>query len=568
MQNEVFLDSDGKFSRCAPRSGGHPVSLGRFLLFLLTLACLIPFIGKAFNIDDPLFVWVAKHIVSHPFDPYGFSVDWYAFEMPISQITKNPPLSSYYSALFGPWTQWSEVALHLAFFIPALVVVLGTYELARELTHRPILAGILTLVAPGFLVSATSVMCDVLMLSVWVISVIVWRKGLNSDRAHFLLLGAFLAGVCGLTKYFGVSVVPLLFVYAIFKRRRLGSWALYLIIPLAIFAGYHFWTKALYGEGLLLGAASYGSFINGEAFRSFWGGLLMGLSFTGGCMLPALLFGSMLFKKIWVAGCFALAALGASVLAWGGIMTFQRLANRRLLAVHLFFFIAGGLFVLAFAAIDTWSRRDAESVLLSAWTIGTLVFTSYVNWTVNARSVLPLIPPVSILIARRMDNLDWSWLRSKWVLAVPVAISASISLWLATADVSLANSARDAARLVQVRAQKESTRVFFTGHWGFQYYMEGLGGLPAEYTKQADVLPSDLLVQPDNNTSPFTFPFDIIATWDALDIDINWWITPVRREMGAGFYSSTGFGPLPFAFGRVPPERYLLLHLRQAESHR
>ena len=37
-------------------------------------------------------------------------------------------------------------------------------------------------------------------------------------------------------------------------------------------------------------------------------------------------------------------------------------------------------------------------------------------------------------------------------------------------------------------------------------------------------------------------------------------VAPMRRELGAGFYSSS-WGPLPFALGYVPPERYLLLRL-------
>jgi 4-amino-4-deoxy-L-arabinose transferase-like glycosyltransferase len=568
MPNETLLDSAEVPSTSISWFDHHSVMFDRGLLMVLTLACLAPFLGKAFNIDDPLFVWVAKHITRHPLDPYGFSVDWYVYQMPISQITKNPPLASYYSALIGAWSHWKEVALHLAFLIPAMAVVLGTYELGRGLTQRPVLAGVLTLVAPGFLVSATSVMCDVLMLSFWLASMILWRKGVNSGKSRYLALAGLLAGVCGLTKYFGVSLVPLLFVYAFFRRKTVGTWALYLTIPVAFFAGYQFWTKAMYGEGLLLGAANYGSFLNDENVRSFWGGLLMGLSFTGGCMLPALLFGTMLFRRIWVATGFALAALGAGVLTWGGLETFKGLADRQLLAAHLLVFIAGGLFVVAFVAIDAWHRRGADSLLLSAWAIGTFVFTFYVNWTVNARSVLPLIPATAILICRRVDDLDWAWLRSKWILAVPVLASASVSLWLATADVALANSAKQAAILVEARAQKQSTRVFFSGHWGFQYYMESLGGRPAEFTKQADVQPSDLLVQPDNNTNPYSFPLEIIASWDSIDLDVNHWITPVRHEMGAGFYSSTGFGPLPFAFGRVPPERYMLLHLKPAAGQR
>jgi hypothetical protein len=74
----------------------------------------------------------------------------------MSVVTKHPPLASYYAAAFGAWTNWSEVALHLAFLLPALIVIVATYELARDMTRRPVLAALLTLAVPAFLVSSTS----------------------------------------------------------------------------------------------------------------------------------------------------------------------------------------------------------------------------------------------------------------------------------------------------------------------------------------------------------------------------------------------------------------------------
>ena len=65
------------------------------LLVLVTVACLGPFVGKAFHIDDPLFLWTAKQIQARPFDFYGCTVNWYGFEMPMTAATQNPPLAGY-----------------------------------------------------------------------------------------------------------------------------------------------------------------------------------------------------------------------------------------------------------------------------------------------------------------------------------------------------------------------------------------------------------------------------------------------------------------------------------------
>ena len=142
------------------------ISIG--LLLVICILCLAPFADKAFHIDDPLFIWVAKHIQTNPFDFYGFTVNWYGFEMPMSEVTKNPPLASYYIALVAFLFGWSEIALHLAFLIPASAVVIGTFFLAKELCDRPFLAALVGMVTPVFLLSSTTVMCDTLMLSLWV----------------------------------------------------------------------------------------------------------------------------------------------------------------------------------------------------------------------------------------------------------------------------------------------------------------------------------------------------------------------------------------------------------------
>jgi 4-amino-4-deoxy-L-arabinose transferase-like glycosyltransferase len=139
-----------------------------FLLIGITLVCLLPFSGRAFHVDDPLFVWSAQQIAKHPLDPYGFQVVWDNYSQPMSEITKNPPLACYYLAAIGSIAGWSERALHLGFLLPAIVLVLGTYRLSMRFTRSPLVAAAAALLTPGVLVSASSVMCDVMMLAFWI----------------------------------------------------------------------------------------------------------------------------------------------------------------------------------------------------------------------------------------------------------------------------------------------------------------------------------------------------------------------------------------------------------------
>ena len=182
-------------------------SYSYLLLGLATFACLLPFSGKAFHIDDPLFVWTARQIALHPFNPYGFHVLWSMADEPMSAITKNPPLAAYYGALVGITAGWSERAWHLGFIVPALAVVVGTYRLAERFTESPLVSAAATLSAPGFLVSATSVMCDVMMLALWVWAIVFWLKGTDSGKALPFAVSSVLITACAFTKYFGASLI-------------------------------------------------------------------------------------------------------------------------------------------------------------------------------------------------------------------------------------------------------------------------------------------------------------------------------------------------------------------------
>ncbi|HTC47056.1 MAG TPA: glycosyltransferase family 39 protein [Candidatus Aquilonibacter sp.] len=535
----------------------------RLALTGLTLICLLPFIGKPFNIDDPLFVWVAQQVVHHPLDPYGFRVNWSNTATPMAEITKNPPLASYYAALFGPWTHWSEIALHIAFLLPALIVILATYELARDMTRRPVLAAVLTLAAPAFLVSSTSVMCDVLMLALWMVCLLVWRKGLASENKLYLLAGAILIALCALTKYFGACLIPLLVVDSLLRRKRILVWAPLLLLPVLALAGYQFWTKDLYGQGLLWDATQYARKAWFLASPSRLGSFFVGLSFTGGCALPVLVMATLIFRKRWIAGALGLAIVPAALLAWNVPGRFSGKDHKVSLFITLVAFIAGGILTIFLSVSDWRKARTADSALLAAWVMGTICFAGLLNWTVNARSVLPLIPAVAILITRAIDQPEEDRLKpapSTWILTTLAFAALGISLWLAASDAALAYSARQAAREIAGRHTVAQCGLFFNGHWGFQYYMQQLGAEPVDMRKN-NLRGGDTIVQPKNNVNTWPVAPQFVASTDLLEINVNYGITVLNINADAGFYASVA-GPLPFSFGPTPVERYTIYHLK------
>ncbi len=541
----------------------------RTALLLLTLVCLIPFSGKAFHADDPLFIRSAQQIVKHPLDPYGFRIAWYEFEMPMSEVSQNPPSSSYYMALVGAIAGWRERILHLAYILPALAAILGTYRLAQRFTQQPLLAAAATLLTPGFLVSATGVMCDVMMLALWVFAVLFWMEGLDERvKPLHLAFSSLLIAACALTKYFGVSLLPLLLVYTLARKRRLGSWICFLLIPILALGAYEVWSRGLYQRGLL----SFALYYNSAFHRKESGGLsmiarlLVGLAFAGGCTLPALTFVPSLWsrKQVLVGGALA-AGLGLSF--FNGWINLGKayidgkwvLNHWGWASVQLLIFLAGGISALMLAISDYWRKRDAASLLLVLWVTGTFCFGAVVNWTIIARSLLPLTPAVAILIARRLDRFPQpviGWRRLAWT--APLILSGTVSMWVASGDAALANSARQAAFYFRQQTHNEPGAMAFQGHWGFQYYMESFGARPLEQgVIQSN--PGDLIVVPVNNTNPFKLAEEVIPV-KTIEFEVPSRVATISTELGAGFYSSV-WGPLPFAIGPVPNERYYMLRV-------
>lgn len=566
-------------------AGRHPA----VVLTAVCLACLGPFTYKAFHIDDPLFLWAGQQIQKHPLDPYGFRVLWYFEEMPMHEVTKNPPLACYYLAA-AAWVTggWHEIPLHLAFLVWPLGVAWGTYRLAQRFCSRPLLAAVATLVAPVMLVSATNVMCDVMMLCLWVWAVVWWDRGLETGRWPALVLAGLLVGLSALAKYYGMSLIPLLLVYGLARQRRPGWWILALLIPVAILAAYQEATLQLYGRGLLSDAAGYASQLREEIQEQFrpMRRLRPGLLYAGGCIAFPLFFVPVLWTRrqvlpglfILVVGFIILADLILMFAPWWQAWLHNLTEYR---TVHAMLFGAAAVLLLLIAVLDVRKNRDAGSVLLVLWLVGTLIFATFVNWTINGRSILPAVPAAAILLARQLDR-RWGPAPAgpRWWLALPLVPTAALGLAVTWGDYKLADSERWAAREIRAKYGQPPGVLWFQGHWGFQYYMQQpddrfgpparaldfrfkpdlAGGRTLDAT-ESGLLAGDRLVVPSNNTYLVGGPIGQSKNIDILTVRACRWAATMSRWMRAGFYADNyaGMSPLPYVFGKVPPEIYSVL---------
>lgn len=529
----------------------------RLVLIIAFLMCTLPFVARPFHLDDPMYIWAAQHIVQHPTDFYGFDVIWAATKQPMSEIMQNPPLASYFIAIVGSVLGFGEVTLHLAFLLPALGVVLGTHQLAKGFCRTPLLAALITLVTPVFLVSSLTIMCDMLMVCFWVWAVVLSRQGLASGRALPMVIAAMLCGLSALSKYYGICLIPLLAAYTLMQPGRRKMWALLLIVPALMLLAYEMYTSHLYGTGLLAGAAKHAADARVITRARPEAKTLTGLSFVGGCLAVALWLSPWLWSRRWLLLGAAMAGI-LVVLADAALPHMAKVSDATYEFGWLQFAQVGvwasvGLGVAALSVSDLWRHRNADSLLLAMWITGTFVFACFINWSINGRSILPMAPAVAILTARRLEEratADDAW-RDRW-LAASLVVSALFSMALVWADTTMATSARNAARIIAEKYRPQTETLWFQGHWGFQHYMQAHDGTIMDFA-HTRLPPRDVLVVPRNNVNCRPIPEPYASPIEFLSEPTFSWFSTMNMATGAGFYSDT-WGPLPFAIGGKPEQ--------------
>src|SRR5208282_579672 len=402
-----------------------------------------------------------------------------------------------------------------------------------------------------------TVMCDVMMLAFWVWAMVLWLEGMEQNHFWKLTAAGLLIGLAALTKYYGACLVPLLAAYSLIDKRRLGWWAIRLLIPLAMLYVYQLATLLLYGHPLFASATDYAMSVKGLHGLSRMVAGLAGLTFTGGCLAVAFFFAPLLWRTRPLAAFAAVVVLMAAAVLTVGIMTknYNPLqgVTGPFVEIQIVFWTVGGAWVLALTLAEVWTRRDAHSWLLALWVFGAFMFTALLNWIANGRSLLPMAPAVAILLVRHLERNVLAG-RKTWPRGVSISLAAggALALLAARADFQLATAVRQSARQVWARYGHATRPLWFQGHWGFQYYLEALGASPWDLESSV-VNPGDRLAIPHNNSNLLPPDPREVAMRETLTVPGPSLLATWNETIGAGFYASV-WGPLPFVFGRVPPE--------------
>lgn len=517
---------------------------------LFALLVSAPFWDKPFHVDEPFFLAIADQIRTDPRHPLAFDYNWYGRLVPMASINNTPPLLGY--LLAGAWqlTGGREWAMRLCLFPLDLVSAWALLLLAARFLKRPLLPTLIVLAAPAYLIDMNHLMAEKLMAAFVFPAIYALVRGVDEDRPRwFWASSALLAGAL-LSKYAAVfAVVPI----AVYARRRgvpMKRLLAYLAAAGAPVALYVLSNRAWDAAWEVTARSS-------QLLTASWPHKLRSLAaFLGGCgVVTALWPLSVLRRRAAVLACSA-AAL-ALFLPFLDLAPLVRPVDR----FTGWLFAAGGLSGLWVLSRD--GRSDEGWALWTPWVWAVLLLQACLYWSVMARQMMFLLPPMVFGLAARMER-ERAPAQSRRILSVSLAGTLGLSLCLSIVDYQYASAQKSLALEVRRDYLDSGRRVWHAAHWGLQHYLKAAGAMQIDWARGGwdAVRPGEAAVvsRVNSNARPMLSP---------RLADVKEWRvgTPIPLRLMSGWSGEGGFysnvaGFLPYSLSAEPLDEFRIVEFR------
>lgn len=452
---------------------------------LLATAFLLPFLNKAFLVDDPHFLAMAQQVVRHPMHPMDFVVCWNLGDncMKAYALTPGNALMGYAlvpTVLLGS----REWAAHLTQLILVWIAVMAMASLVLRFgwSRGYARAGALLLVAlPPFLPMASTAMPDILATAL----ALVGMERLAAWKAeHKWAQGAVSAIALGLAGFARAHLSLLLPLGAIFLLDSMKPRG----IVQQVRRRFWLWVPVVAGGLVLL------TVIVSTRER----GLLLDppAVFTGRWHIPRNLVSYLLYLAFplplagcWIAHRWKTAPVRLAILLPAAVLVGLVSRTGSYLDTSAVLLAVLGFAALADLLLEAYSRWDHEAFFLWLWLLIPLPIVYYGHLPI--KYLLPCVPAL-ILVCLRWSEA-FSPQRVRAVAIFLIVASASYSLLILRSDAEFANFGRSAITEL-VRPQVAAGRKVWFGGQFSAYWYAPLAGAQLSVAGGIPPKPGDLLV--------------------------------------------------------------------------
>ena len=479
-----------------------PAPRDLLIVALFVLALRLPFLNQAIQGDDVYYLAEAQHAQIEPLHPKHVQ---YAFmgRMVDMRGQPHPPLNAWFLALLlATLKDISEIPFHAAYILFSLIAAFSALGLARRFCPHPLVATMLFMATPAFVINGNSLESDLPFTAFWLLAVALFVHAVDHRSPGLLAASSIAMGLAALAAYQAVFLVPILFLYG--RKWRAAAWAT-LTAPVVLLAWQIF---ERLGTGAFPATVLAG-YMQSYALQALVQKLRSAVALTGHL-------GWIVFPSLWLPPLAAVPiAIGAAFydmnpLFWGSIA------------------VGAGILI--------WCARNWRD-FLAQWVLIFFAGALIVFFAGSARYLLPIAVPVAILAARRASL--------RWIQAA-IVCELVLSLGLAIVNYQHWDGYRRFARGLANDAKTK--RVWINGEWGLRYYLESEGGLPL---LQGQTLhPGEMVISSDlGYPTPLTTGGRALAPIAERTIPSAIPLHLVALH-GKSAYSTTMFGLRPFDISR------------------
>lgn len=523
------------------------------ILIILSILILAPFLNKAFNLDDTVELYLARGMLNNPVDFSGVTINWSGSQESILALSDSPLISCFMAFIIA-FLGEKELWMHLVFLIFPLSAVISMYFLSRRFNRYPLFSTLLLLCSPVFIISATNVVPHIAGLAFFLAAITAFIYGIDRENKPLLIAAGFLAGFAVMTKYSSFTIIPLFFLYAFLKRKLsrgilslsilsvlLVAWSLHdliLLRKIQFLEGFLYWFK--------------------PSFSASISGIFACLTYISAVTVCPLLY--LVFfekRKDWFV--YLYIACLTFIFSWKFIALLKLGLEWRILFVS---FISFAIFVCQ-KLLERLIREKndtgyADSVFLLSWLGLVICYDVFiVTWFMCPKYILILIAPLILLLMKKYDKLlsgKRSGIFRKFIW-VCIILNLLLSLAVSFADYIYADTYRNFTNTYGARLKEKTNKVWFRGHWGFQYYMEKKG---FRYLGTSDIArKEEIIVTPSIcDQEPLSKELKVnLKLVGSIKYETNYPLRSFSPKAGINFYSYT-MESLPYGVSTRPLEEF------------